>query len=207
MQEPESMNTNNGWKLVPVESTEEQVKAWSHDDHGGLVTAWYRRAIYAAMLAAAHEAPPPTVTIDPDPRGVSVGVYQGSSCVYHGAHPIPAGAVADEGAKDERRKFEAWAKERGYQSDELARCELGIVSPEYFNLNTENAWKAWQGGRASVAAPAAGDALEIDLDRVLSIADEHAEESREDGRRVLDRGGLLALARDVLRAASQQGGE
>lgn len=50
-------------------------------------------------------------------------------------------------------------------------------------------------------APAAGDAWEIDLDRVLSIADEHAEESREDGRRVLDRGGLLALARDVLRVA------
>jgi len=58
------------------------------------------------------------------------------------------------------------------------------------------------GGR--VDAPAAGDAREIDLDRVLSIADEHAEESREDGRRVLDRGGLLALAKDVLRAASQQ---
>lgn len=44
------------------------------------------------MLAAAPESPPLTVTVDPDPRGVSVGVYQGSSCVYHGAHPIPAGS-------------------------------------------------------------------------------------------------------------------
>lgn len=48
------------------------------------------------------EQPAYTVTVDPDPRGVSVGVYQGSSCVYHGAHPIPASTVADEGAKDER---------------------------------------------------------------------------------------------------------
>ncbi|KAG0926857.1 hypothetical protein G6F32_013064 [Rhizopus arrhizus] len=49
-------------------------------------------ARYRAMLAAAPESPPLTVTVDPDPRGVSVGVYQGSSCVYHGAHPIPAGS-------------------------------------------------------------------------------------------------------------------
>ncbi len=68
------------------------------------------------------------------------------------------GASAQDDAKDERQAFEAWAKERGYQSDEMARCKLGIVSQEYFNLNTENAWKAWQGGRASVAAPASGDA-------------------------------------------------
>jgi len=71
--------------------------------------------------------------------------------------PTPPASAQDD-AKDERQAFEAWAKERGYQSDELARCKLGIVSPEYFNLNTENAWKAWQAARASVAAPAAGDA-------------------------------------------------
>ncbi|KAG1246135.1 hypothetical protein G6F68_014769 [Rhizopus microsporus] len=49
-------------------------------------------ARYRAMLAAAPDSPPLTGTVDPDPRGVSVGVYQGSSCVYHGAHPIPAGS-------------------------------------------------------------------------------------------------------------------
>lgn len=38
-----------------------------------------------------------------------------------------------------------------------------------------------------------------DLDRVLHLADEHAEDSHEDGTRVLDRGGLLAFAKDVLR--------
>lgn len=33
---------------------------------------------------------PITVTVDHDPRGVSVGVWQGSHCVYSGAHPLPA---------------------------------------------------------------------------------------------------------------------
>lgn len=52
-----------------------------------------------------------------------------------------------------------------------------------------------------------GDVL--DLDRVLSLADVHAEESREDGVRLLDRGGLLALAQDVaaVLAARQPVGE
>ncbi|WP_416058440.1 hypothetical protein [Stenotrophomonas maltophilia] len=40
----------------------------------------------------------------------------------------------------------------------------------------------------------------LDLDRVLSLADVHAEESREDGTRLLDRGGLLAFAQDVAAA-------
>lgn len=33
---------------------------------------------------------PITVTVDYDPRGVSVGVWQGSHCIYSGAHPLPA---------------------------------------------------------------------------------------------------------------------
>ena len=33
---------------------------------------------------------PITVTVDHDPRGVSVGVWQGSHCIYSGAHPLPA---------------------------------------------------------------------------------------------------------------------
>ncbi|HCW20301.1 MAG TPA: hypothetical protein DHL02_20625, partial [Achromobacter sp.] len=38
---------------------------------------------------------PYTVVLDPDPRGVSVGVYQGPRCVYNGAHPIPTGATGE----------------------------------------------------------------------------------------------------------------
>ncbi|WP_088100311.1 hypothetical protein [Xanthomonas retroflexus] len=45
-----------------------------------------------------------------------------------------------------------------------------------------------------------GQGEELDLDRVLSLADVHAEESREDGVRLLDRGGLLAFAQDVAAA-------
>lgn len=41
------------------------------------------------------ETPAYTVTVDPDPRGVSVGVYLGSRCVYHGAHEVPAPAAGD----------------------------------------------------------------------------------------------------------------
>lgn len=72
------------------------------------------------------------------------------------SRPAP-GVSTVEDAQDERQAFEAWAVEVGYQSDELARCKIGVVSPEYFNLNTENAWKAWQ-ERARMDAPAAGDA-------------------------------------------------
>lgn len=99
-------------------------------------------------------------------------------------------------AQDERQAFEAWAEDQGFVLD----CDFFEVRGQYYDQDdTQLAYDIWRAARAS--APAAGDALAIDLDRVLSIADEHAEESREDGRRVLDRGGLLALARDVLRVA------
>ncbi|WP_200844036.1 hypothetical protein [Pantoea sp. 18069] len=42
---------------------------------------------------------------------------------------------------------------------------------------------------------------ELDMGQVLSIADVHAEASLEDGVRRLDRGGLYAFAKDVIRAA------
>lgn len=55
-----------------------------------------------------------------------------------------------------RAAFEAWAKDQGYQRDELERSTLSLVSPEYFNLNTEMAWKAWQAARALPADVAPG---------------------------------------------------
>ncbi|MDH1299716.1 hypothetical protein [Achromobacter sp. GD03932] len=77
-----------GWKLVPIEPTEEMLVAL-----GGM--GWMvqqKPESYAAMLAAAPEAPSITVSLDPDPRGVSVGVWQGSHCIYNGAHAIPSSA-------------------------------------------------------------------------------------------------------------------
>ena len=85
------MNTNKDWKMVPVVPTEEMLVAL-----GGMGWMVQQKPVsYAAMLSAAPEAPPLNVTVDPDPRGVSVGVYLGSSCVYNGAHPILASTQTD----------------------------------------------------------------------------------------------------------------
>ncbi|MCU0994011.1 hypothetical protein JAK71_15490 [Stenotrophomonas maltophilia] len=63
-------------------------------------------------------------------------------------------------------------------------------------------WRCLERGRAALSAqPSPGGQGDVlDLDRVLSLADVHAEESREDGVRLLDRGGLLAFAQDVAAA-------
>ncbi|WP_025139045.1 hypothetical protein [Achromobacter sp. DH1f] len=42
--------------------------------------------------SATEHDEPVTVTVDHDPRGVSVGVRRGSHCIYSGAHPISASA-------------------------------------------------------------------------------------------------------------------
>lgn len=46
---------------------------------------------------------PITVSLDPDPRGVSVGVWQGSHCIYNGAHAVPAPAAGDALDRDQQR--------------------------------------------------------------------------------------------------------
>jgi len=97
------MNTNQDWKLVPIEPTAEmwaavnklddQMAAGGYDGKGASIEqAWN------CLVETAPAAPPLTVVLDPDPRGVSVGVYQGSSCVYIGAHPIPTGATGEDDA-------------------------------------------------------------------------------------------------------------
>ncbi len=147
-----------GWKLVPAVMTLEMSVAFAE--------VWYskRRAIddddmqdaYAAMLAAAPTPPattqddPITVSLDPDPRGVSVGVWQGSRCIYNGAHAVPVSAQDD--AKDEQAAFEAWG---------LAGCEMADDPRSMrFAIARHCAWEAWK-ARAAVAAPAAGDALDV----------------------------------------------
>ncbi|KAK50234.1 hypothetical protein [Bordetella bronchiseptica] len=149
----------DGWKLVPIEPTPEMIKAW-HDTYSKAVikTGRSNRA-YAAMLAAAPEAPPVTVALDPDPRGVSVGVWQGSRCIYTGAHPLPAapGSPASAAPGDAPVPIKlvhlAVAEEGGVRfmtgrklPDGIESCEL-YAMPDY--------------GRAPAAlfrAPAAGDA-------------------------------------------------
>lgn len=72
---------------------------------------------------------------------------------------------------DERAEFEAWAVSQGYQRDELARCKIGIVGPEYFNLNTENAFKAWSAGKASTI-PTTAAARDVLAERQRQISAE-----------------------------------
>ena len=55
--------------------------------------------------------------------------------------------MTEKTIEQHRQEFEDWAKLNGYQRDELARSGIGIVSQEYFNLNTENVFKAWLAGR------------------------------------------------------------
>jgi hypothetical protein len=196
------MNTNNGWKLVPVEPTAEmwaavnklddQMAAGGYDGKGASI-----EQVWNCLVETAPEAPPLTVTVDPDPRGVSVGVYQGSSCVYHGAHPIPAGAVADEGAKDERQAFEAWAKKK--------KMPLARIGQQYDDFWVDHAWNGWQ-ARAALAAPAAGDA------RALAFVQEVAQQKPEKPDHWSSCGQCasnISHASDLLDeiAASQQGGE
>ena len=53
------------------------------------------------------------------------------------------------------------------------------------------------------AAPQQHAQAALSDDRVFGIAEAHADESREDGKRVLDRGGLLSFATDILAASHQ----
>ena len=94
-------------------------------------------------------------------------------------------AAAPAQAQDDRAAFKAYLQE-------CDDCEIVPDVAGAFHA-------AWQ----KRATPAQAVAVaELDMDRVLSIADVHAEESREDGTRLLDRGGLVAFAKDVLRVAA-----
>lgn len=98
--------------------------------------------IFAATYEPASALPDPyTVTVDPDPRGVSVGVYQGSRCVYNGAHPIPTATIAQGDAQD------------GHCC-ELAQAQ-GVAVCDQCARENEQLREAW-------TAPAAGDALDAE---------------------------------------------
>ncbi|KDC47981.1 hypothetical protein [Bordetella bronchiseptica] len=95
-----------GWKLVPIEPTAEmwaavnklddEMAAGAYDGKGASI-----EQVWNCLVETAPESPPITVALDPDPRGVSVGVWQGSRCIYTGAHPLPA-SVAPGDAQDDR---------------------------------------------------------------------------------------------------------
>lgn len=151
------------FKLVPIEPTETMVvcgfesrpdpifskpEEWEAFDAmtGCQQAAHKARLCYAAMLAAAPTPPASaqdaiTVSLDPDPRGVSVGVWQGSRCIYNGAHAVPAPVAGDaqtEAARDvlaERHRqitAEGWtpAHDDAHADEQLARAAACYALPQ-----------------------------------------------------------------------------
>ena len=155
------MNTTlpAGWMLAPVDPTIDMLAA--ADNAGGILSPRALR-IYVAMLGAAPTPPatpqddPITVSLDPDPRGVSVGVWQGSRCIYNGAHPLPASAQDD--AKDDIDVLN-WLQ---IEISALDCRYLGDPSYDYDAYwMRDRVLKLVEDARKAFPAPAAGDALEL----------------------------------------------
>ncbi|CAB3698730.1 Uncharacterised protein [Achromobacter denitrificans] len=108
-----------------------------------------------------------TVTITPAVE------KQGSRCIYNGAHALPAPSAPGD-AQDERQAFEAWFTRNDATKDMADRAVRRDACGEYYLMQTYTAWEIWQAARTSVAAPAAGDALDAARYRIVrqSIADE-----------------------------------
>lgn len=85
----------NTWRLVPADAAQHELAevraALGFLPQGYAAMAGLDRLgdLLAASSASAPSEPI-TVAVDSDTRGVSVGVWQGSQCVYSGAHPLPA---------------------------------------------------------------------------------------------------------------------
>lgn len=111
------MSEKNEWKPIPaslydliltgdLEALLWQLKGVRESEEVRMELYNARKAIldaeeYSDWTPPASAQPEPiTVSLDPDPRGVSVGVWQGSHCIYNGAHAVPASAQDD--AKDEQ---------------------------------------------------------------------------------------------------------
>lgn len=87
---------------------------------------------------------------DYEQTGATFPRWKSAYAAMLAAAPSPA-SVAPGDAQDERQAFEAW----------MASRNLGLLrdGDSYSLTYARRAWEAWQ-ARASVAAPAAGDALD-----------------------------------------------
>lgn len=174
----------NTWRLAPVAAAQHELAevraALGFLPQGYAAIAGLDRL--ADLLAAAGPSPtspvvstepdePITVTVNHDPRGVSVGVWQGSHCVYSGAHPLPASPgvskVEDAGAQKEA-VMDAIAAALGEAYDCTRVWEAwshGTMGPDDFSLVAEDGDRVAEIADAAIAAmrpaPAAGDALGV----------------------------------------------
>ncbi|WP_238874207.1 hypothetical protein [Achromobacter xylosoxidans] len=132
----------NTWRLAPVAAAQHELAevraALGFLPQGYTAMAGLERL--ADLLAAAEPSPtspavstehdePITVTVDHDPRGVSVGVWQGSHCIYSGAHPLPAAAGVSMVEEDGTTPGATW-REKGEADPHGTRynCERAALT-------------------------------------------------------------------------------
>lgn len=163
-----------------------------------------------AFLAGAPK--PEADGYPPLPKGDDASAYVSDAQVFSASEmrayvdadralrAAPQAAPAGVPVPDERGAFEVWARSYGTWNVERDD-DPALGTTGYKDLTLTVAWHAIQ-ARAALADTPAAPVAQLDMDRVLSIADVHADESREDGVRLIDRGGLVAFASDVLRVAT-----
>lgn len=226
------MTDKNEWKLVPVslydliltgdlEALLWQLKGVREAEEVRMALYNARQAILAAeeysdcTPPASAQDEPITVSLDPDPRGVSVGVWQGPRCIYTGAHAVPVSAQ-DDAKDDEAQAILRWIMRAAESAKE--DCGMDPETPA-----------AIRNGKLASIASAAAQALGLhggpsysafsdaqDTDRLEWIAQSAwAIRDLENGRknalvwqqpRTAPEGALYRLrgAIDAARAASQQ---
>ncbi|MCY1216848.1 hypothetical protein D9M72_287350 [compost metagenome] len=96
-------------------------------------------------VEVAQQSPAIRVEVEPDPRGVNVGVWDGSRCVYSGAHPIPTGATGEDGAAPSLSSLRGFAP---------GACD-GMKSEDYVNKVRNGDWSS---PHCTPAPSAPGDA-------------------------------------------------
>ncbi|CUJ01617.1 Lar family restriction alleviation protein [Achromobacter aegrifaciens] len=174
--EPDEVGSGGQW-VSPIHVGCNDCKAEQvGDTEDEAVSRWNARSTHPATTQDAI-----TVSLDPDPRGVSVGVWQGSRCIYNGAHAVPS---AQDDAKvyhfEQRSRFGPW---------------IEVEKP------TERSVEFVQ----RVAAPAAGDArspalnIEAAAKALAECMDYPWAHMPEQGRAT-----MREHAQTVIRAASQQ---
>jgi hypothetical protein len=184
------MNTNNGWLDIATAPKD-----------GTPVLLFARHVDAKASTRVVGAFNPDYGWIAQSYRGQSVARLVPSLWAdllpFPGAHPIPASTVADEGAKDERQAFEAWAKKK--------KMPLARIGQQYDDFWVDHAWNGWQ-ARASGAAPAAGDARALEFVREVAL---QKPEKPDHWSSCGQCASNISHASDLLDeiAASQQGGE
>lgn len=152
---------------------------------------------------------PITVTVDYDPRGVSVGVWQGSHCIYSGAHPLPAAPGASTaGNQQPARDWELTCHEcdgsgHVYVKHQVAECKTDIqefkeececCEGRGFVFAFQDIPGIEEYVKACRPAPAAGDALDVDAlaNAIRSI----------DGKHTMGAGALAEALMPLIQKAS-----